>query len=144
MLYFEKPDQFTPKFDVVSCFVEHNGKILLLHRAAHKPQGGTWCVPAGKVDEGEDLHTAMLRELREETGIIPPDGKLDYFRETFVRYKEYDYPYHMYVLKLTQEPSVTIDTSDHVAYQWVTPEEALKVHLIEDEDVCIKLFYDLV
>lgn len=143
MLFLEKPLQFTPKFDVVSCFVEYNGKILLLHRAPHKPQGSTWCVPAGKVDDGEDLHAAMLRELQEETGIIPPNRILDYFKETFVRYSEYDYPYHMYYLKLDQEPHVTVDIKDHTDFIWVTPEEALTMNLIEDEDVCIKLFYTI-
>lgn len=142
MLFLEKPDNFTPKFDVVSCFVEHDGKILLLHRAPHKPQGGTWCVPAGKVDAGEDLHSAMLRELQEETGIIPVHN-LDYFAATYVRYPEYDYVYHMYFVTLEQKPDVAIDTKDHVDFQWITPEEALTINLIEDEDTCIKLFYNL-
>ena len=32
-------ENFNKKFDVVSVFVEHDGKILLLHRQDHKPQG---------------------------------------------------------------------------------------------------------
>jgi ADP-ribose pyrophosphatase YjhB (NUDIX family) len=67
MLYTNKPEVFDPKFDVVSCFVEYKGKILLLHRQDHKPQGNTYGVPAGKVDAGEDIWTTVRREIEEET-----------------------------------------------------------------------------
>ena len=34
-------------------------------------EGDWWQMPQGGVDEGEDLHTALLRELAEETGAGP-------------------------------------------------------------------------
>ena len=37
MLYKEQPKNFTPKFEVVSCFVEYKDEILLLLRQDHKP-----------------------------------------------------------------------------------------------------------
>lgn len=40
---------FKPKFEVVSCFVEHDSKILLLLRQDHKSEPNTYGVPAGKV-----------------------------------------------------------------------------------------------
>ena len=49
--------------DVVSVFIEHNGKILLLHRQDHKPQGNTWAMLAGKVDKSDDsLYSTPLFE----------------------------------------------------------------------------------
>ena len=54
MIYGSKPKQFNPLFEVVSCFVEHNGEIILLHRQSQKPEGDTWGVPAGKVGEEEN------------------------------------------------------------------------------------------
>jgi hypothetical protein len=42
MLVSDKTKDFNPKFEVVSCFIEVEGRILLLHRADHKPQGNTW------------------------------------------------------------------------------------------------------
>lgn len=47
---------------------EGESQVLLVRRA-NPPQAGYWGFPGGKVDWGEDLGSAALRELREETGI---------------------------------------------------------------------------
>ena len=67
MLYMQKPEKFTPKFEVVSCFLEYKNEILLLLRQDHKNQPNTSGVPAGKVDTGENIDDAMVREIFEET-----------------------------------------------------------------------------
>ncbi|MDR2927839.1 MAG: NUDIX hydrolase [Cytophagaceae bacterium] len=43
-------------------------KVLLIKRK-YSPCEGMWALPGGFVDENEDLITAALRELKEETGI---------------------------------------------------------------------------
>ncbi len=45
------------------------GRVLIAQRPKHKPQGGAWEFPGGKLNEGELPLPALIRELREELGI---------------------------------------------------------------------------
>jgi 8-oxo-dGTP pyrophosphatase MutT (NUDIX family) len=143
MLYLEKPEKFIPKFDVVSCFVEYNNRFLLLHRQNHKPQGNTWGVPAGKVEQGESHLHALVREIKEEIGLEVYPEKLLFKNRTFVKFSDYDFVYDIYILRLSHEPEIRLDNRDHKDFIWTTPEEALKMNLIQDEDACIRLCYSL-
>lgn len=140
MVFTEKPADFHSRFDVVGCFVEHDGKFLILLRQDHKPQGNMWGVPAGKVEPGETIEDAIVRELAEETG--HQGGVPIFFKTVYVTYPEYDLTYHMFHVKAAQDLVVTVDPTSHKEYKWVTPDEALATqNLIHDLDSCVKLFY---
>jgi mutator protein MutT len=42
---------------------------LLLVRRRNQPDAGRWSFPAGKIEFGETIDTAAIRELVEETGV---------------------------------------------------------------------------
>lgn len=48
--------------------VVRDGHILLVRRA-HAPDKGRWALPGGKIQAGETVRQAALRELHEETGV---------------------------------------------------------------------------
>ncbi len=52
----------------VKGLVEKDGKILLLKESLEL--GGTWELPGGGLDFGEDLQQGLRREVFEETGLI--------------------------------------------------------------------------
>lgn len=52
----------------VGAIAVDNGDLLLVRRA-HGPAPGFWSVPGGKVEPGELLVEAVVRELQEETGL---------------------------------------------------------------------------
>lgn len=52
----------------VGAVVLRDGQLLLLLRRK-APEAGFWSIPGGKVEFGETCEDAVLRELREETGL---------------------------------------------------------------------------
>jgi 8-oxo-dGTP pyrophosphatase MutT (NUDIX family) len=143
MISKNKPKNFNKRFEIISCFIEYQSKILLLHRHDLKPQGNTWGVPAGKVDGGEDLIMAIVREVKEETGLSTKPDQYKYFDKFYVRYPEFDFVYHIFHLPLEKKPQISINLKEHKDSTWKTPVESLKLNLITDEDFCIKTFYNL-
>lgn len=143
MIYFNQPEVFNKKFEIVACFLERNGKFVLLHRQDHKSEGDTWGLPAGKVDQGEDKLDAMEREIREETGFIVGDDKPKLFKTLYVKYPDYDFVYNMYYLNIKDDFDVKIEINEHKDFTWVTPRAALEKNLIRDLDACIRLYYDI-
>ncbi len=45
------------------------GDEVLLIRRGRPPRQGHWSIPGGRIEPGESLHVAALRELHEETGV---------------------------------------------------------------------------
>ena len=138
-----KPNSFNPKFEVVSCFIEYDGKILMLKRQSFKPQPNTYGVPAGKVEKGETLKEAIIREVKEETGIDISDKNFKFFKTKYVTYDEYQFIYHCFHCKLDYFPKVKINNKEHQLYTWIEPKKAMKLNLIQDEDNCLMDYYNL-
>lgn len=143
MIFFQKPADFKPIFEVVSCFCEHEGKILLLLRQDHSLQGNTWGTPAGKMEAGESITEAMLREIKEETGFTPKEDQFDFNDTLYVRYDDYDFVYHMFSAPLRDQIEVVINKKEHKDFCWVTPQEALQLPLVKDMDACVKLLFQI-
>jgi ADP-ribose pyrophosphatase YjhB (NUDIX family) len=60
----------------VTGVVIEDGCILLLNQDTDT--GRSWSLPGGKLEEGETLAAALVREMREETGLDVEPGRLLY------------------------------------------------------------------
>jgi len=60
-----KPAHVQP-IRVVCALIEHEGRVLLARRPAHKHLGGKWEFPGGKIEPGESPTDALVRECAEE------------------------------------------------------------------------------
>jgi 8-oxo-dGTP diphosphatase len=136
---------FNPKFNVVGCFIEHDGEILLIKRHPEKDNGDKWAGPSGKIDHGETDLEAMVREISEETGLDINPYKLTFVEHSYVRFATFDFTYRFfkYVLTSKEKPNIILNKNEHTAYKWIRPKDALKEDLMQDEDYCIKAAYKL-
>jgi ADP-ribose pyrophosphatase YjhB (NUDIX family) len=55
--------------------VDERGRLLLVRRG-HDPGAGLWSIPGGRIEPGETDAEALVRELREETGLTVRPGRL--------------------------------------------------------------------
>jgi len=61
----------------VGAIVVHEGRILLVKRAA-EPGRGLWAIPGGRLKLGETLKECARREILEETGVTIAVGECIY------------------------------------------------------------------
>lgn len=52
----------------VGCICFRDDEVLLVRRGK-APRAGEWSIPGGRVEPGESVRDAVLRELQEETGV---------------------------------------------------------------------------
>lgn len=102
----------------------HGVKYLIIRRSS-ETLNGNWQMVSGKLEEGENAVEATLREIKEETGLIPNRLYSTNLVEQF-----YDTDYHVinlvpvFLAFADQEAEVILNPYEHDAYQWIGYEEA--------------------
>jgi 8-oxo-dGTP diphosphatase len=62
---------------VAACaLVDADGRVLIAQRPQGKAMAGLWEFPGGKIEPGERPEQSLIRELKEELGIVVRDACL--------------------------------------------------------------------
>lgn len=98
----------------ITLAIVNNNKVLLLKRGESAPyQPNKYCLPGGRVEKGESLISAAIRETVEETNISLTREEL---RRIVVTYKD-NRKRLIYVAKVT-DPIVVLNY-EHSDYIWL-------------------------
>lgn len=114
----------------VGAIVVDKGALLLVKRD-REPARGQWSLPGGRVEVGETLREALVREVREETGVdVDVDGLVG-VAERIVRDDEGAIEYHYVILDyLCNARSTALTAGDDASEaKWVPVGELADMHL---------------
>ena len=124
----------------VGAVVIRDGHVLLVQRA-QEPLSGKWTLPGGAVELGETLEEAVVRELREETGLEVRVLELIEAFERMARDDSDRLRYHYVLLDYLCVPvgGELLAGSDVAAAQWVRPGEFARYQVTEKaRSICEK------
>jgi 8-oxo-dGTP diphosphatase len=120
---------------------QHDDHRVLLIRRGQPPLLGEWSLPGGVLECGETLRNAVVREAREETGLVVETGEMLGVYERVIHGSEGRVRYHYVLLDFLCRP-VGGDLkagSDAADVRWFTREELPALSLAYDaSDVVLK------
>lgn len=128
---------------VVTCLLEHDGRILLLKRSDQVgTYRGLWAGIAGYVEELEAPYDTAIKEIREEAGItvdaleLVRKGEPIEFSDTYEG-RRYNWVVYPFLFHVQSKELVRIDW-EHEEYRWVHPSEVKKLDTIPGLDEVVK------
>ena len=121
--------------EVVAALIWDGDRFMICQRPAHKARGLLWEFVGGKLEPGESLEAALVRECREELGVTVRPGEV--YMEVLHQYP--DLLVRLTVLNATIE-SGEVQRLEHNDIRWITPQEIPQYPFCPaDEDILAKL-----
>lgn len=122
--------------EVVAALIKQDNKFLICQRPAHKARGLFWEFVGGKVEKGETMQQALIRECREELSITV--DVQDVFAQTVHCYDDV-------TIRLTLFNAVIASgvpqMLEHADMQWITPDQIPNFSFCPaDEEILQKLY----
>ncbi len=127
----------------VLCLLKDGDKYLLQNRVKKDWQGYT--LPGGHIEPGESIVDAVIREMKEETGLTVHQPRLCGVKQFPLDHKSYSGGRYIVFLFLATEYSGKLKNSEEGAMYWVHRDELDKVNLVSDfhELMEVMLSFDL-
>jgi 8-oxo-dGTP diphosphatase len=123
-------------FIVAGCVIEQDGKYLMVQERKQQVYG-LWNLPSGRVNKGEPIEEAAVREVEEETGYdIELGEKLGVYHESSSRPIKHYYRAKIIGGDLQVRPGEVLDA------KWLSFEEITKLN--EDGLIRIDCVYDAI
>ena len=104
--------------EVVAALIWQDDKFMICQRPAHKARGLLWEFVGGKVEQGETIEQALIRECREELNVLLSVG--DVFMEVVHEYPDLTVHLTLFSAIIAEGEPQKLEHND---IQWITPSE---------------------
>lgn len=126
--------------------IVRDGKVLLLREAATNPDGtniGRYGFPGGRLENGEPWKIGLLREIKEETGLVDnivikqPVAVSEWFPT--IR----EVPHHIVACFLVCEAPIgdVVTSNEHDAYKWVDAESWKLLNIMKSDNEVLTAYF---
>ena len=116
----------------VLCLITDGDRILLQNRTKNDWQGYT--LPGGHVEPGESFVDAVIREVKEETGLDIKNPRLAGVKQFPIEGGRY-----VVLLFIANEYSGTVVSSDEGQMEWVDSNHLSEIHTVDDFEDLIRV-----
>ena len=103
---------------VAIAIIESQGRFLISQRKPEDSFGGHWEFPGGKLEPGESLEEALVREIKEELGILIRVGPL--FKKVEHEFSGRAIHLHCFLAQVLEGTPLAIECA---AWKWVAAGE---------------------
>ena len=119
----------------VLCLIQDGNRLLLQNRVKEDWKGYTF--PGGHVEPGESFVDAVIREMKEETGLTITNPRL-------VGVKQFPIENGRYIVMLFKatEFEGTVISSDEGEMEWIDIDDLSKVNVVDDFHDLLKVLND--
>ncbi|TAK47174.1 MAG: NUDIX domain-containing protein [Xanthobacteraceae bacterium] len=117
------PQPFFPQL-AVSAAIVRDGRVLVMRRA-RDPARRLFTLPGGRVEPGETLIEATLREVREETALTVEIAGLAGYHDSIVRDAAGTLVQHYVIVVFAARwlSGEVVPCDEHDAFRWIEPAE---------------------
>jgi len=131
---------------VVTCVLEHDGKILVLRRSQSvRTYKGLWGGVAGYVEPGEEPLQTAYKEIREEINLSPElvqllwAGDAHSFTDTDEG-QQYDWTVYPFLFHAKDITPLKTDW-EHTEYRWIDPKDLPSLPTVPHFTETVKTFW---